>query len=713
MAFSLPSNPNKGGALVPIGTRGTDLVAEAIDARILRLLGLEDVFDLDYDTYVSLLKERLAAARMTGAKIPVDEDVLLRDEFKRVKGKVGRFKVKSKKIGADSFKSKSPLILRPKQLSLGKKVLTDVSSIKTNIFTNILSSLDNIIKLLEQQNVDAKKSAENDRKSKEREKRAAFESRLEKRFDKVKDIAKKILSPVKSILQKIIDFFLAIFLGRVFYKLVDWLANPENQRKLKNLLRFLKDFAPALLGAYFLFGTKFGRFVKNISGILLRGIAQLVIKNPLVAGGAAAGLATFAAEKFKQKEEKRLIEIESKERQVKPEVVKSELEEAKRSPIGMIGETFSKIGPLGMFSGGGLVSPIFKFAGGGSKPVWNGPGLIRGKKGIDKVPAFVSDGEFVMSRGAVERYGVDTLERMNAAGGGTNKPTYFGGVAHAQGGGLIGNISSAAKFATNVLGQLNPFKSRGLSVGTRATAGFTGMGREGFENILKGQKYIASSKPQILGKGAYSAPTAKGASRYAQSMSSLGGRQSPGGIIKTIVPSNALRLSFIEPQSKVAAEVFDKGKILADKLLQGAYANSALANSLREQMQRGYVFRALTPMASMGRLLGRGIGALNAPVIGDMLFPEPTAAYDQLTGSQAYYNAPGYSGPKPATISTIQSTPPRIVNPPVKRQPKVITVQPQASNVKSPSNPSYQTVPSISAVHADGYSRNAQILGVR
>ena len=31
---------------------------ENIDERILRLLGLEDVFDIDYDTYMTLLREQ-------------------------------------------------------------------------------------------------------------------------------------------------------------------------------------------------------------------------------------------------------------------------------------------------------------------------------------------------------------------------------------------------------------------------------------------------------------------------------------------------------------------------------------------------------------------------------------------------------------------------------------------------------------------------------
>ena len=49
-----------------------------------------------------------------------------------------------------------------------------------------------------------------------------------------------------------------MILGRAFIKLMDWLQKPENQEKMKNVFRFLKDWWPALLGAYLLFGTKFG-----------------------------------------------------------------------------------------------------------------------------------------------------------------------------------------------------------------------------------------------------------------------------------------------------------------------------------------------------------------------------------------------------------------------------------------------------------------------
>ena len=62
-------------------------------------------------------------------------------------------------------------------------------------------------------------------------------------------------------------------------------------------------------------------------------------------------------------------------------------------------------------------------------------GRVRGESGIDKVPAMLTNGEFVMSAGAVQKYGLDTMMAMNAAGGGTNKPKIMEGMMYANGGG--------------------------------------------------------------------------------------------------------------------------------------------------------------------------------------------------------------------------------------------------------------------------------------
>ena len=75
---------NLSNALVPSfqkkTSQGQNLVNEQIDERILRILGLEDAFDIDYDTYKTLLRERVAASRMTGKTLPTEEVEMITGE---------------------------------------------------------------------------------------------------------------------------------------------------------------------------------------------------------------------------------------------------------------------------------------------------------------------------------------------------------------------------------------------------------------------------------------------------------------------------------------------------------------------------------------------------------------------------------------------------------------------------------------------------------
>ena len=191
-------------------------------------------------------------------------------------------------------------------------------------------------------------------------------------------------------------------------------------------------------------------------------------------------------------------------------------------------------------------------------------------------------------------------------------------------------------------GLFDVFNTRpsGLARGTRGVrAGFTGMNSQGFNAMMQGQGYIPSNKPQILGKGAYSAPTFRGASRYAGGMGSLGNIQTPGGVVNSIVPGNAPRINFIEPQSKVSAGMFNKGRDLATKLQGGAYPNSVRANMLRSQITSGGVkapvrggIKPSHPFVMLAQML-----------IEELISPQPTAVYDQVTGPNAMYNNPKLS----------------------------------------------------------------------
>ena len=208
-------------------------------------------------------------------------------------------------------------------------------------------------------------------------------------------------------------------------------------------------------------------------------------------------------------------------------------------------------------------------------------------------------------------------------------------------GGLGGDHGIGGKMAT----QKTPSSygiggPTGLARGLKGSrVGFTGMNFEGFMAMMQGKPYIPSSKPQILGKGAYSAPTLGGAQRYSGGRGSLGGVQRPGGVVNSIVPGGAPRINFLEAQAKTTPAMFNKGRDLATKLQGGAYPNSTRANMFRGQIRTGGV-----------RPPVRGVPKMSHPfvmladmIINDLLNPQPLAAYDQVTGPNAMYNNPKLS----------------------------------------------------------------------
>ena len=458
----MDNQPSTGGSIVPVKKNGEDLVGEQIDERILRLLGLEYIFDIDYDTYTSLLKEKMVAARMAKTQIPTEEAELLTNEYKKIRGKKGRFKVK--KITAQSLKrgsavgvnlGKQKALVGKPQLALPPAdKMTGGSDIK-----EIIDALAEIIKSLTSQNKLAKDSAEKSRIAGEAGQRGAKESRLEKGFKFAIKAAEKIIAPIKSLLDRIIDFFVAIFVGRALIKLLDWFSDSKNQDKIKAIGRFLGDQWPKLLALYIMFGTGLGKFVGFLTKIVIRGGIKLAAAAAGLLAKAGVGKAAGAA-KFLGGKGGRFLGAGL---QVAAAVGTTMAVSKGIENFGGIGGEEQKTQG---YSGGGFVIP--KFAGGGLnfKGMMGGAGmgsmfgplgmllgaglgsgkiqetvsgLIGGKKGVDKVPAMLTDGEFVMSRGAVQKYGVDTLESMNAAGGGTNQPKIVSGTIYAAGGGMVGD----------------------------------------------------------------------------------------------------------------------------------------------------------------------------------------------------------------------------------------------------------------------------------
>ena len=407
---------------------------ETIDPRILRLIGLDDVFDLDYDTYLTLLKEAMVKGRMTTTTIPTEEIMLLTEEYKRVKSKKdqGRFKVERKKISTGSFGvGKIKGLIAPGN----QKALPPASAISKSPTINkveediaaIAKSMNSIAEILSGQKKLNEDAAAYEKRKAEQDKRALAESKLEKRFEALKKATEKILAPVKSILDKIINFLVTVFLGRVVYKLIEWFGDPKNADKVRAITRFLGDHWPKLLALYLTFGTSLGRFALGLTRAVARGAVKLLAKIAMLAAAkkmrGARGVARFLG----GGKGKLLANVVGTTAAVGGSYALTQ---------GLMGggEEQKTQG----LTGGGFVIP--RFSGGGFNFGNVFSGFVSGQKGVDKVPAMLSDGEFVMSRGAVQKYGVDTLEAMNAAGGGTNKPKIMDGTTYAAGGGLIGDI---------------------------------------------------------------------------------------------------------------------------------------------------------------------------------------------------------------------------------------------------------------------------------
>jgi len=284
------------------------------------------------------------------------------------------------------------------------------------IVEEINQKLDDLIATIREEQKLEEKSLEKERVSAERDKRSKAEGKLEKGFTVLKKSAEKILKPVKGIFDRVFDFIKKIILGNVLMKIIDWFADDENQGKIKTIFRFIEDFWPALTAAVLLFGTSFGGIVRGLIGTTVRltaGLLKLVPRflkffaTPL---GAALGIVGGTAIAAVAANQDGTAVIEDPEN---PD--KSQADEI-REFGGMTGAPIS--GDMLGFNKGG-------FVGGG------GPNR-------DTVPAMLSPGEFVMSRGAVQRYGTSTLESMNSMGGGTNVPVINQSfTTYAKGGGMM------------------------------------------------------------------------------------------------------------------------------------------------------------------------------------------------------------------------------------------------------------------------------------
>jgi len=193
--------------------------------------------------------------------------------------------------------------------------------------------------------------------------------------------AQKALAPVKGVFDKIFDWVKRLIMAKVVMELFKWFGDPANQEKVSSIFRFIKDWWPSILTALLLFaGSMLGP-----GGIILAVSALVIGFIPKIAN-AIKSLFGFTKDTTKEAEkgEKEANKIQKDSGEGADDVTEAP------EP--------------------GTQAPIER----------NKGGSVPGSGDKDTVPAMLTPGEFVMSKDAVNQWGVDTLEGMNAAAGGKN-----------------------------------------------------------------------------------------------------------------------------------------------------------------------------------------------------------------------------------------------------------------------------------------------------
>lgn len=412
-----------------------DLVGEDVDDVILRLLGLEDVVDIDYDTYKSLLKEKMAAGRMTDSQMPTEEVELLTEEYKRVKQKTGRFKVNKKTVSADSFFDRgeaadvetdkpvvTPAGLLPSAQKISKTVeeeqeaqVEEKDGFNQKVLAPSLQKIDeniqSILDTLKKQYDLEKKKSDRDERLANKDKASKREAKLEGGKSKsgfMSGALNRIAKPVSDLFGMIEKFIINTLLGGLVMRVMDIINDPH--KYLNPIKQFFIDIIKWIESTV--------QFVVDIPYNLYNSIAT----------GLNAGLQNIenaindALAFFKQAPMDpgpRLPALEAPQIQIPiPGILKLEPTNAQQ-------QVQQQTGGGGVMGESPMAAPIPTDISGGGKIENTTSNKIKGF-GVDTQLVAAQPGEIMMNIPAVQAIGADNLLAANAmaAGGGANKPKY-------------------------------------------------------------------------------------------------------------------------------------------------------------------------------------------------------------------------------------------------------------------------------------------------
>jgi hypothetical protein len=227
-----------------------------------------DLDDLSEQDYLGALMEAVATIEFQTKGKGDARSAVLRKEIievrKKRKATDPKFKARKTKISADTFKkgSAAGVKIAPKALPTNAIVPYQAPGAEEegeekkkrkrkpkekNLLAEIAASVTNIADTLKKQYNLKKKEGEFDRKKAQRDRRKLAKENLKKGFGSLFKTAEKIVKPVRSIFDRIFGFITNILIGKFLMKLVGWFGDPQNRKKISNIIEFLGKNWPIII----------------------------------------------------------------------------------------------------------------------------------------------------------------------------------------------------------------------------------------------------------------------------------------------------------------------------------------------------------------------------------------------------------------------------------------------------------------------------------
>jgi len=409
-------------------------------SKILLDLGIEpvDVYAVDNaeKTYTAALVEGINTLEVAN-KGESTRSKILRDELKTIREK-------KRKVRVSKLFTKTSIVpvnkIKPQSLLPPSEELSPSGS-KQEGFRGVLKDILGILKLGFKAD---KKESEFDKKERQKQKREKKEKAIESVKGGLKSAAKvgavaasKLLSPFQDIWQKITNFLKVLIIGTLINGALNWFGKKENQEKMGRVIRFLKFWWPSILAGYLAFFTPIGALVTGAVSFLtwaLPALAGVISANPILAG--AAGLSAL------------MLGAKALDGDFDPNKELTEEEKIRNE------ENLINIMEMDGIS-------------------LNKGGVVPGSGNKDTVPAMLTPGEFVMTKGAVKQYGTNIFEGMNVAASSGSVVQNFkegGVVQNFKEGGVVKNFNQGGLVEnyTNVAGERydpeNPIEKQKLAL---------------------------------------------------------------------------------------------------------------------------------------------------------------------------------------------------------------------------------------------------------